>query len=98
MKNNQNVLIAIALSFLVIVGWQYLVIGPKLEAERQRQLAEQARTTDAAPGTVTGTQAPDAPAATTDAPQQPGAPGVAPAAPGAGTSTSVLSRADALAA
>ena len=32
MKNNQNVIIAIALSFLVIVGWQFFIIGPKLEA------------------------------------------------------------------
>jgi YidC/Oxa1 family membrane protein insertase len=98
MKNNQNVLIAIALSFLVIVGWQYLVIGPKLEAERQRQLAEQARTTDAAPGTVTGAQAPNAGETATDAARQPAAAGVAPAAPGAATSTAILSRADALAA
>ena len=35
MKNNQNVIIAIALSFLIIVGWQFFVIGPKMEAERQ---------------------------------------------------------------
>jgi hypothetical protein len=54
MKNNQNVLIAIVLSFLVILGWQYFIIGPKLEAERQRLAAEQAQTTDAPPGTVTG--------------------------------------------
>ena len=38
--------------------------SPKLEAERQRLAAEQARTTDATPGTVTGTQAPVAGAPT----------------------------------
>ena len=75
MKNNQNVLIAIALSFLVIVAWQFFIIGPKIEAERQRlaaEQAEQAETMDAAPGTATGTQAPAAqPGAMTSAPSAP---------------------------
>ena len=56
-KNNSNVIVAIALSFLVLLGWQYFVAGPKIQSERQRQAAEQAKTADAAPGTVTGTQA-----------------------------------------
>jgi YidC/Oxa1 family membrane protein insertase len=73
MKNNQNVIIAIALSFLVILGWQHFIIQPKIEAERQRQATEQARTQDAAPGTVTGTQA--------GAPATPGAPPAAPGTP-----------------
>jgi YidC/Oxa1 family membrane protein insertase len=95
MKNNQNVLIAIALSFLVIVGWQYFVIGPKLETERQRQAAEQAQTTDAAPGAATGTQAPGAvPGA---APSTPAAPGsAAPTAPAAAAAGAVLPRQAAL--
>ncbi len=49
MKNNQNVIIAIALSFLVIVGWQFLIVAPKLEAERQRQAAELAQQTPTTP-------------------------------------------------
>jgi YidC/Oxa1 family membrane protein insertase len=81
MKNNQNVIIAIVLSFLVILGWQFFIINPQIEAERQRQEAEAARTLDATPGTVTGTQAPDAPAAAGPAPSAapPAAPATAPA-------------------
>ena len=42
MDNNRNVLIAISLSFVVLLAWQFFVAGPKIEAERQRKLAEQA--------------------------------------------------------
>ena len=86
-KNNSNVILAIALSFIVLLGWQYFVAGPKIEAERQRQAAEQARATDPAPGTVTGLQA-GAPAGTTTA-----VPGAVPPAvvPGAPTARSVPS-------
>ena len=98
MKNNQNVIVAIALSLLVIIGWQFFIIGPKLETERQRLAAEQARTTDAPAGTVTGTAVPGAPAGTA----VPGAAGTlalgAAASPGAGAATpAVLPRAAALA-
>jgi YidC/Oxa1 family membrane protein insertase len=102
MKKNQNVIVAVVLSMLVILGWQYLVIGPKLEAERQRLAAQQTQTTDAPAGTVTGQQAPGAPGS---APTAGGAPGGAPsttapgaAAPASGTATSaVLPREAALA-
>jgi YidC/Oxa1 family membrane protein insertase len=98
MKNNQNVIIAIVLSFLVILGWQHFIIGPKLEAERQRQAAEQARTTDAVPGTVTGTQA-EAPAATPGVPGSAAVP-TAPqtSAPGAATAPAAAPRETVLAA
>lgn len=62
MKNNQNVIIAVALSFLVIVGWQFLIVGPKLEAERQRQAAQQTEQGPTTPSPASGT-APTAPAA-----------------------------------
>ena len=81
MKNNQNVIIAIALSFLVIVGWQYFIIGPKLETERRNQAAQQAQQTtppSATPGTTPATS-PASPAPATQ-----GAPASAPAAPVAG--------------
>ncbi|MHA1190085.1 MAG: membrane protein insertase YidC, partial [Alphaproteobacteria bacterium] len=42
MQNNRNVIVAIALSFLVLLGWQYFIAGPKLKVERQKQAAEQA--------------------------------------------------------
>ena len=74
MKNNQNVIIAVALSFLVIVGWQFFIIGPKLERQRQAaQQAEQvAQTPSPAPGAATS------PAAPGTVPT-PAAPGTAPA-------------------
>ena len=43
MENNRNLFLAIALSFLVLLGWQYFVAGPQMQAEkvRQEQLAAQ---------------------------------------------------------
>ncbi|WP_119306044.1 membrane protein insertase YidC [Cohaesibacter haloalkalitolerans] len=62
MENNRNLFLAIALSFIVLLGWQYFVAGPRMEAEKARQeqlaaqQAEQAGTTEQtntapAPGT-----------------------------------------------
>jgi YidC/Oxa1 family membrane protein insertase len=73
MKNNQNVIIAVVLSFLVIVAWQFFIVSPKLEAERQRLAAEQAQQTAATPAPATGSPAP--------IPAQPGT-ASAPSAPG----------------
>lgn len=45
MENNRNFILAIALSFLVLLGWQYFVASPRMEAEKARQeqlAAEQA--------------------------------------------------------
>ncbi len=39
MGDNRNFLIAILLSVLVFVGWQYFFIGPRMEAEKARQQA-----------------------------------------------------------
>jgi len=75
-KNNQNVIIAIALSFLVIVGWQFLIVGPKMQAERQRQAAQQSQQTttpDATPGAATSAGSP-APGAATPPPATAAAP------------------------
>jgi YidC/Oxa1 family membrane protein insertase len=71
MKNNQNVIIAIVLSFLVIIGWQHFIISPKVEAERQRLAAEEALK----PSTTPAAQGQSTPAARTAA-----APGTAPPA------------------
>jgi YidC/Oxa1 family membrane protein insertase len=70
MKNNQNVIIAIALSFLIIVAWQFFVIGPKMEAERKRAAQEQSQTaaTPASPTTATGAGSPATPGAPSAAP------------------------------
>ncbi|HWT31216.1 MAG TPA: membrane protein insertase YidC, partial [Propylenella sp.] len=97
MKNNQNVILAIVLSFLVILGWQHFIVGPKLEAERQRIEAEQARATDATPGTVTGTQA-GAGAPIPGAAVPLGAPATVPSAAGTSAANAVVARDAALAA
>src|SRR5690554_4191775 len=54
MGDNRNFIIAIFLSVVVFVGWQYFFIDPQLEAERARQEAVSERsgtTADTAPGT-----------------------------------------------
>ena len=57
MENNRNYFVAIALSVLVLIGWQFLYISPKIERERAAAQAEQAaQTTTSA---ATGTQATD---------------------------------------
>ncbi|MEF2073346.1 membrane protein insertase YidC [Consotaella aegiceratis] len=43
MENNRNFLIAMALSIAVLVGWQYLFVAPRMEAQRQAEQAEQAK-------------------------------------------------------
>ncbi|MBK1623122.1 membrane protein insertase YidC [Afifella marina] len=46
MDNNRNVIIAIALSLAILLGWQYFVAGPRIEAQRQQQQAEVQQATD----------------------------------------------------
>ncbi|MCJ7995028.1 membrane protein insertase YidC [Rhizobium cremeum] len=66
MQNNRNYIIAIALSVLIVFGWQFFIMNPRIEAQRQAEqarIAEQAKTAPAAnqntaastPGTVSGT-------------------------------------------
>lgn len=76
-EENRNLLLAIALSIAVMVGWNYFYGAPKLD--QQRQAAQQTQT---APGTVppqagTVLQPGSSPAATPGAP-----PSAAPALPG----------------
>ena len=77
MMENRNYIVAIVLSIAVLLGWQYLVAGPRFEAERQRRLVEAAQT-QPAPTAQPG--APTTGAATT-APVAPTAPSAAPGAP-----------------
>ena len=37
MNDNRNLFVAIALSALLLVGWQYFVAAPQLKAEQARQ-------------------------------------------------------------
>jgi YidC/Oxa1 family membrane protein insertase len=60
MQNNRNYFIAIALSVLVLIVWQFFYINPRIEAERQATGQQQeAVTRDPSPG-VEGVPAPAA--------------------------------------
>ena len=43
MDNTRNLFLTIALSIIILTGWQVLYINPKIEAERQAQSVEQQR-------------------------------------------------------
>jgi YidC/Oxa1 family membrane protein insertase len=66
MADNRNMFLAIALSLAIILGWQFLVIEPRLEAEREaqrqaEQRAEQTTETPAPTATQSTAQIPAAP-------------------------------------
>ncbi|TCU26580.1 protein translocase subunit yidC [Rhizobium azibense] len=43
MQNNRNYFIAIALSVLIVLGWQFLYMNPRIEAQRKAQEAQKAQ-------------------------------------------------------
>ncbi|GAB4352599.1 MAG: membrane protein insertase YidC [Oricola sp.] len=47
MDNNRNLFITIILSVVILAAWQIFYIGPKIEAERQAQVEQQATQPDA---------------------------------------------------
>ncbi|MCB8839586.1 membrane protein insertase YidC [Aurantimonas sp. VKM B-3413] len=79
MENNRNFLIAMVLSVAVLVGWQFLVVNPRMEAQRQQ---EQARTEANQP--AGSLQTPQTPAGTpqTDVPAPAGRESVVPESAG----------------
>ncbi len=78
MTDNKNYIVAIALSIMVLLGWQYFVASPRMEAQRHEQQAAEAARQAANPAAA-GTAA--APAGTPAA--TPVGPGAAPAVAGA---------------
>jgi YidC/Oxa1 family membrane protein insertase len=69
--NDKNTIIAIVLSALVLIGWQYFIAAPQMERQKQEALLKQQQTP--APGTPSTTPAPGAaPAPGQAAPQAPG--------------------------
>ncbi|HSO47822.1 MAG TPA: membrane protein insertase YidC, partial [Rhizobiaceae bacterium] len=79
MDNNRNTLLAIALSLLVLLGWQFLYVNPKLDAERKAAEIERIQNSGeqgGAPAAQSGAQ--------TAQPGQPSTavPGSGPAVPG----------------
>jgi len=71
MDNNRNVFIAIALSLAILLGWQYFVAGPRIEAQRQQQEVSQQSETPAKPDTPGAPAAGEAAAPAGPAPQAP---------------------------
>ncbi|MFM9976288.1 MAG: membrane protein insertase YidC [Beijerinckiaceae bacterium] len=63
-EENTNLFLAIALSILVIVGWNYFYAGPQLEKQRVEKLAQQTTTPGVIQPTVPGSTVPGAPAGT----------------------------------
>lgn len=61
MQNNRNYFIAIALSVVIVLAWQFFYMNPRIEAERraqeaqvaQQQTSQTAETSPATPATVT---------------------------------------------
>ncbi|WP_184395350.1 membrane protein insertase YidC [Rhizobium sp. BK650] len=43
MENNRNYFIAIALSVLIVLGWQFLYMNPRIETQRKAQEAQKAQ-------------------------------------------------------
>lgn len=77
--NTQNVMIALALSMVVLFVWQYFYAGPAMKAEQERITQQQGKAKDGSAPAAPGSSAPGgAPAAPGSAPQ---APGTAPSAP-----------------
>jgi YidC/Oxa1 family membrane protein insertase len=75
-EDNKNLILAIALSLAVLLGWQYFYAAP--EAERQRQLAQQQQSTQVNPN------APNPPASPSQAGgASPTVPGTVPSTPAA---------------
>lgn len=89
MENNRNYFVAILLSVLVLVAWQFLYVSPKIEKERLAAEALQAQQAAQAPATGTGQSTP--------APVDGSVPGTDAGIPAAVAPSTALSRQDALA-
>src|SRR5438270_6556368 len=82
MEDQKNLLLAIVLTGVVLIGWQYLFAVPQME--KQKQLAQQQQTQTQSPtqqpaaGAQPGAPPQVAPGAAPQAPQAPGAPSAAP--------------------
>ena len=78
MNENKNTILAIVLSALVLLGWQYFIAGPQDRARQEQLQAQQQK--QPAPAPAQGNQ-PAQPSAHSTQPQLPGQPHPAEAAP-----------------
>jgi len=102
MMNDKNTIIAIVLSAIVLIGWQFFIGGPQVERQKQEALLKQQQQQQQTPAPGTSTTTP-APAPGSPAPGTPGTAPVpgqagAPAAPGQPAAAQVQTRETVLAA
>ena len=88
MQNNRNYFVAIALSVLIVIAWQFLYMNPRIDAQRQAELARKAQQTE---------QQAANPAATPATPVAGDASAPAPALPGQTQAAAAATREEALA-
>jgi YidC/Oxa1 family membrane protein insertase len=73
MGDHKNTILAIVLSLLVVVGWQYFVGYPQMEKQREQAALKQQEQTQAQPGTAQPNPAQPGSVPQTGAPPVPGA-------------------------
>ncbi len=84
-SDNKNMILAVALSAIVFLGWQYFYAGPQLQRQREAQIAQQAEAAKAAGQNGVAPAAPGNPA------------GITIAVPGLSAPAAILDRQAALA-
>ena len=76
MNEHKNTILAIVLSLLVVIGWQYFVGYPQMQKERDQQALKQQEQSQQQPGAAQ-------PGAAQPSAAQPASPGAVPSVPGA---------------
>ena len=89
MQNNRNYFVAIALSVLIVIAWQFLYMNPRIDAQRQAELARKAQQTEQQTTSAPATGSAAGTGADVAAP--------APALPGQGQAAAGATREEALA-
>ena len=76
MDNQKNTILAVVLSGLVLLGWQYFFANPQLEKQRQIQTEQAQKRAESSPAPATpGTAPQQQQAQAPNVPQPPGQPG-----------------------
>ena len=79
MSEHKNTILAIVLSLLVVVGWQYFIGYPQMEKQRQEAQLRQQEQSQVQPGATQPKATATAPAPLGSAPSLPSAPSTQPA-------------------
>ncbi|MFM9941059.1 MAG: membrane protein insertase YidC [Hyphomicrobiaceae bacterium] len=96
-QNQKNLLLAIVLSVMVLLGWQMFFVAPKLKEEQERKARQtQTQTLPGQPGVPTATPGATPVPGATPTTTQPTAPGVTPLPTGGPQPTLAMTRDEAL--